>query len=322
MLFDMPLNELEKYLPERNEPHDFDIFWNKTIQDSKTVPLETKLRIVDYGLKLVDTFEVSFRGFGGSEIKAWLVLPKEPKNKVPCVVEFIGYGGGRNFPIDWLLWSNTGYAHFVMDTRGQGSGSKIGSTMDYEPIQTGPHFPGFLTKGILNPATYYYRRVFIDAIRAIDVVKALPQIDSERIAVSGRSQGGGISLAVNGLVQDLSAALIDAPFLCHFRRATVITNEMPYNEIAQYCQNHRDKVETVFNTLDYFVGMNFAVRGNAKALFSVGLMDMICPPSTVFAAYNHFGGKKQISVWSFNQHEAGGSYQKIEQIKLLANLWN
>ncbi|MER3443975.1 MAG: acetylxylan esterase, partial [Meiothermus sp.] len=68
----------------------------------------------------------------------------------------------------------------------------------------------------------------------------------------------------------------------------------PYNEIAAFCRVHRDKVGQVFATLAYFDGVNFAARATAPALFSVGLMDDVCPPSTVYAAYNHYAGPKEI----------------------------
>jgi len=87
----------------------------------------------------------------------------------------------------------------------------------------------------------------------------------------------------------------DVPFLCHYRRATEVTDDHPYEEIARYCMTHRDHVEDVFNTLSYFDGVNLGTRANAQALFSVGLRDEICPPSTVFAAYNHYKGTKDIS---------------------------
>jgi cephalosporin-C deacetylase len=80
-------------------------------------------------------------------------------------------------------------------------------------------------------------------------------------------------------------------------------------------------VDTVFNTLSYFDGMNFAPRAKAKALFSVALMDQICPPSTVYAAYNHWAGEKDIKVYPYNGHEGGESYQKIEKVKFLKNIW-
>jgi cephalosporin-C deacetylase len=126
---------------------------------------------------------------------------------------------------------------------------------------------------------------------------------------------------VSGLVPNITAAMPDVPFLCHYRRATEITDESPYSEIAHYCKIHRDQIDTVFNTLSYFDGLNFAVRAKAKALFSVGLMDMTCPPSTVFAAFNHYAGLKQIIIWPYNDHEGGEAFQTIEKIKFLTELW-
>ncbi len=64
-----------------------------------------------------------------------------------------------------------------------------------------------------------------------------------------------------------------------------------------------------------------AARCTAPALFSVGLMDPICPPSTVYAAYNHFAGPKQIRVYPYNEHEGGGTYQTIEKIRFLTSMW-
>ena len=50
-------------------------------------------------------------------------------------------------------------------------------------------------------------------------------------------------------------------------------------------------------------------------------MDNICPPSTVFAAYNHYAGPKQIKVYTFNNHEGGQVFHKIEQIKFMKYIW-
>jgi hypothetical protein len=89
------------------------------------------------------------------------------------------------------------------------------------------------------------------------------------------------------------------PFLCHFRRAADISGEGPYVEIASYLRHHsREKVETAFTTLAYFDRVHFATRATVPALFSVGLMDPICPPSAVYAAYNRYAGEdRAISVW-------------------------
>jgi cephalosporin-C deacetylase len=179
-----------------------------------------------------------------------------------------------------------------------------------------------MTRGILNPETYYYRRLITDAVRAVDAARAHPAVDEERLALTGRSQGGGLTLAVSCLQPDVVAALPDVPFLCHYRRATEVTDSGPYHEIARYCKVHRDKIETVFDTLAYFDGLNFAVRASAQALFSVGLMDVVCPPSTVFAAYNHFAGPKAIEIYPYNSHEGGESYYDLVRLRFLAKLWS
>ena len=321
VFFDLSLEELRTYTPPRNEPPDFDSFWQATLTEARQHPLQTRFQPVDYLMRTVETFDVTFSGYNGQPVKGWLLLPLQRTDALPCVVEYIGYGGGRGFPFDWLFWASAGFAHLVMDTRGQGSSWRQGDTPDAEPEGANPHYPGFMTRGILNPKTYYYRRVFTDAVRAVEAARANPAVDSQRIAITGASQGGGITLAVSALLPNIQAVMPDVPYLCHFRRATQITDTLPYNEIVRYCKAHRDKIEQVFNTLAYFDGVNFAPRAQAPALFSTGLMDDICPPSTVYAAYNYYTGPKQMRIYEYNNHEGGESCQEYEKLKFLRSLW-
>ena len=321
MIFDLPLEQLHTYKPARQEPPDFDDFWAATLEDARQTSLQTDFTAAEAYLSLIEAFDVTFPGFGGQPIKGWLLLPRQRGGRLPCVVEYIGYGGGRGLPIDWLTYAAAGYAHFVMDTRGQGSTWKSGDTPDQEPEGSNPQYPGFMTRGVLKPETYFYRRVFTDAVRAVEAARSHPAVDPERIAVAGGSQGGGITLAVAGLVPDLAAVMPDVPFLCHYRRATEIVDSFPYNEISQFCRRHRDKIETVFETLSYFDGVNFAPRATAPAFFSVALMDETCPPSTVFAAYNHYAAQKDMRVWSYNNHEGGESFQTLEKLKFLQTIF-
>jgi cephalosporin-C deacetylase len=317
---DFPLEELQAYRPAREEAPDFDAFWQETLADARKHPLDAKFERVDYGLNTFDVFDVTYAGYGGQPIKGWFLAPRGASGKLPCVVEYIGYGGGRAFPHQWLLYPSAGYATLVMDTRGQGSSWSNGDTPDIID-GANPFYPGFMTQGVLDPKSYYYRRVFTDGVRAVEAARSNPLVDPDRIAIAGGSQGGGITLAVSALQPDVAAALPDVPFLCHYRRATTLVDSMPYGEITKYCQTHRDKTETVFRTLSYFDGVNFAARAKAKALFSVGLMDEVCPPSTVYAAYNNYGGEKDIRVYTFNHHEGGGLYQSIEKVNFLNALW-
>ena len=258
---------------------------------------------------------MTFSGFGGHRVRGWYIKPAG-RAVDRCVVKFIGYGGGRDLPHQHLLWPSTGRAVLVCDTRGQGSSWSVSDTPD--PVGSDPAHPGSMTKGILDPATYYYRRVFTDAVRAVEAARSRSEIDPDKVAVAGGSQGGGISLAVAGLDPKVYAAMPDVPFLCDFPRAVGLTTRDPYGEIVRYLVTHRSKVDQVFRTLNYFDGVHFAARAKASALFSVALMDDICPPSTVYGAYNAYAGKKSIESYMFNNHEGGGTAQELRQIAWLA----
>jgi cephalosporin-C deacetylase len=158
----------------------------------------------------------------------------------------------------------------------------------------------------------------VDAVRAVEAAASHDHVDPARLAVAGGSQGGGIAMAVAGLVGDRVKLLAaDVPALCHFRRAAEITDTMPYAELTGYLRCHRDRIERVFTTLSYFDGVHFAPRIKASGLFSVAMMDMKCPPSTVFAAYNRVRAQKQLRIYDFNDHEGGGPFQAAERLRFL-----
>ena len=307
MFTDLPEADLRAYVSSQRDPLDFDEFWRATLAESRAYDLAVSVTPVDSGLTTVDVYDVSFAGYAGQRVSAWLKVPAgaiDSGRALPAVVQYVGYGGGRGHALENLIWASAGYAHLIMDTRGQGSGWSIGSTPD--PDGSGPASPGVMTRGIDSRETYYYRRLFTDAARAVEAARALDVVDSARVAVLGGSQGGGTALAVSGLVPDVAALVAYVPFLCDFPRATVITDNDPYKEIGRYLAMHRGSTARVHETLSYFDGVNFAKRASAPALFSAALMDPTCPPSTVFGAFNNYAGPKQITLWPYNAHEGGG----------------
>ncbi len=317
--FDLPLSELRGYRPDVTEPADFDEFWQNTLTEARSHDRAPTMTSVPSPLTAVDVFDVRFPGFGGQPIAAWYLVPAGTSGRLPTVLEYNGYNGGRGLPHERLAWASAGYAYLFMDTRGQGSVWGTGGVTP-DPDGSGPAAPGFLTRGISSPDTYYYRRLFTDAVRLVDAARTLERVDPQRISICGASQGGGITLAVAGLADGLVAAMPDVPFLCHFERAVELTDADPYAELVRYLAVNRGAVEQTFGTLGYFDGVNFARRASAPALFSVALMDQICPPSTVFAAFNHYGGPKDITVHPFNEHEGGAGSSWPGQVDWLAGI--
>lgn len=319
-LSDLTLDELAGYRSAAQEPPDFDLFWADTLEAAARAGGDAVFDPVPTSLKTLRVYDVSFPGYEGQPVKAWLVTPAGADGPLPCVVEFPGYNGGRGLPEDCLLYASAGYAHLFMDVRGQGSGWRRGDTGDDAPAGGGPQHPGYMTRGILDPATHFYRRVVTDAVRAVHAARTHPLVDASRVAVTGISQGGGLSLAVAGLVPDLAAIAADVPFLCDMRRGAERAAAGPYQEIAGYLKVHRDRADIVFGTLSYFDGVNFAKRAHCPALFSVAMMDVTCPPSTVFGAYHNYAGPKDIEVYHFNDHEGGETVQAAARLRFLAGL--
>ena len=304
------------------EPDDFGLFWKKTLADARSHPLELSARLVDCGLSTLEVWDVGFRGYAGQPVMAWLLLPRQRSVRpLPCVVQYVGYGGGRGLPTDHLLWGSVGYAHLVMDTRGQGS-----DTPDLEDCPAEPTGTGFVTRGVLDPHTWYYRRVFTDAVRAVEAARAHPAVDGTRVAVAGVSQGGGIALAAAGLDGGTAAALVDVPFLCGWAEAVRTAEEGPYRELVELCRQRPDRAIQALRTVRYGDGVSFAARASAPALFSVALRDRVCPPATVLAAVAAYGGSKRLVNYPFSEHEdASGVRVRVharEQIAFLRRLWD
>lgn len=314
---DLTLDELRAYRSAAEVPADFDEFWDRTLAESRAAGDDVILVPAESPVSELVVEDLTFAGFGGEPIRGWVIRPRDSQPRA-TVVQYVGYGGGRGLAHEHLQWASSGFVHVVMDTRGQGSAWGTGGDTP-DPHGSGPAFPGFMTRGIQSRETYYYRRVFTDAVRLIDAVREFDFVDPTAVAVTGGSQGGAISLAVAGLVPGLRAVMPDVPFLCDFRRSVELTPDAPFTELRNYLAIHRDVVDETFTTLSYFDGVNFARRATAPARFSVALMDPIVLPSTVFAAYNDYAGDdREIDVYPYNGHEGGQGHQWVTQARWLA----
>jgi len=308
----LPLELLRTHRCAAPAPPDLDDYWQRAIEVARARvvdPVYTPYEQAAYAALAVD--DVTFTGADGHPIKGWFLRPRGATGKLACRVTFIGYGGGRNLPVEHALYAACGYAVFVMDSRSQGGEWTVVHTPDPGAGFSGPEHPGVMTRGILDPETYYYRRLYVDAVRAVETAAAHPQVDADRICVSGASQGGGLSLAAAALAPErVRLCHADIPFLCDIERAITLAPAAPYTELAQYLRIHTELEEIVARTVRYIDNALLATRIRCRTLISCGLMDDICPPSTVFAAYNAIEASKDIWVATFGSHETPIAHQE------------
>jgi len=292
---DMPLEELQVYRPALTRQPDFQAYWERTLEESARTPLAATLEKVDYPVDGLQFYRVSYDGWREARICGWYVLPAGD-GSFPVIVVYHGYGGHKGAIYNLLPWVVAGYAVVAVDTRGQ-----TGDSTDPGPYSTG-HWRGYMTKGILDPEEYYYRGAFVDCVRALDFVCGRPELDADRIALTGISQGGGLTLAVAALDRRPKAAIARVPYLCHYRRALEVSDEQPYWEIAEYLNFHPEREAQTFRTLSYCDNLNLAPEITCPTLMTVGLQDLICPPSTIFGTYNHMSCEKEILVYPYMRH--------------------
>jgi cephalosporin-C deacetylase len=309
--FDLPLERLREFRTETIEPPELDRWWQLRLDEASKQarpPELTRYEADIYGP--VEVYDAEFSGAGGDRIKAWYLQPAGANGQTPVVVKFIGYGGGRGLPTEHTLLPALGYSVFVMDTRGQGGRWTSGATGDHPAGPAGgpmggpaggPENAQVMSRGIGRPEDYYYTRLFTDAVRAVETACELT--GARRVAVSGGSQGGGLALAAAALVpRAVAVCHADVPFLCDIQRAITLAPDPPYTEVPEFLAHNVDLIPAALDTLRYVDCALLARRITARCLLSVGLMDTICPPSTVFAAYNEITAGKDISVYPFTGH--------------------
>ena len=275
---DFGLEQLWAYQPLENEPADFSAFWETIVSEAREGAPQAELSPAGPPMAHVQAFRVVFGGLGGTPIAGWYVRP-EGDGPFPGIVYYHGYSGRGARPLEMYNLAAQGIAVMSMDCRGQGGGTPDA------PVSDG-HHAGWLTKGLSDPSSYYYRYVFADAVLAIDTLASFAEVDDTRLATMGASQGGALSLVAAALSQRSVFTWADIPFLCDFRRAVDISPQEPFTEISSYLRRHPQLTEQAFATLAYFDVANHARRVNCPLRVTVGLWDETCPPSGIFAAYN------------------------------------
>ena len=304
-LFDLPLDELQRHRTSAVEPLGLDAFWAKTLAFARSLASEPV--VAPYSTetyRALAAYDVTFSGADGHPVKAWYLRPAGADDaELPCRVVFIGYGGGRDLPATFALYPACGYATFVMDTRGQGGTWSWGNTPDPGAGDSGAEHPGVMSRGIASPETYYYRRLYVDAVRAVETAAGLPGVDAKRIGVAGASQGGALALASAALAPQLVRLChADVPFLCDIERGMDVALDPPYTELVTYLAMHPELDEQARLTLRHVDNALLASRIKARTLVSAALRDTCVPPSTVFAAFNAITAPKEIVVLPYSNH--------------------
>ncbi|MXJ41246.1 cephalosporin deacetylase, partial [Escherichia coli] len=134
----------------------------------RQVEAKPTLEPYDYPVKGVKVYRLTYQSFGHSKIEGFYAVPDQ-SGPHPALVRYHGYNASYDGGIhDIVNWALHGYATFGMLVRGQGGSED-------QTVTPGGHALGWMTKGILSKETYYYRGVYLDAVRALEVIQSFPE---------------------------------------------------------------------------------------------------------------------------------------------------
>ncbi len=285
----------DTYVSKVTRPPDFDSFWEGVLDQVSKIPLNSEaVRVPLRSSEDVEVYEVFYDSLDNVRIAGWYCLPVKRREPLPAIICVPGYQGEPPIPKDW---ARKGYAALSVAPRG-----KLRSNSQFNP-----GYPGLLTYSIVDRNTYGYRGFYVDALRGLDFLLDRGEVDPQRIGITGRSQGGGLTISTCALRPEIKAAAAGAPYLCGFVDAIELTSTYPYQEINDYLRAHPDSATDVTRTLAYFDGINFAGRIACPIIVSLGLQDNVCPPETGFSLFDAIGSKdKKLYTYDGQGHEAGG----------------
>ena len=301
-LIDLPLEQLHEYTGRNPRPADFDAFWDRALAEIDQLDPDVELLPHPLPSRIAECFHLRFTGAGGARIYAKYLRPRNVPTPHPAVLMFHGYSGNSGDWQDKLALVSQGYAVAALDCRGQG-----GLSEDIGGVR-GNTLRGHIIRGLADgPERLYYRNVFLDTAQLARIVMGFPEVDPDRVAAIGGSQGGGLTLACAALEPRIRKAAPTFPFLCDYKRVWEMDlAKAAYDELSTFFRQfdplHQHE-DLWWERLGHIDCQHLAPRIRAEVLMPIGLMDTVCPPSTQFAAYNKIVSPKRLLIYPDYGHE-------------------
>lgn len=286
--------------PVVDMPDDFVSFWEEGKKQLADIPMDAQLTLMpEYCTPKIDVYQVSLQNItlvpwrGQSRFYGMLSVPKAP-GKYPAILGVPGAGVRPYYRDDRAA---EGFIVFKVGIHGM-------------PVNLAPEVYSDLGRGALagyqinkldDLDQYYYKRVYLGCVRAIDFIFSMPEFDGENLAVTGGSQGGALSIVTAGLDKRVKYLAAFYPALC---------------DVTGYLEGRAGGWPHMFKNVDlsekpnwkkvapYYDVVNFAKQLTIPGWYSWGYNDNVCPPTSMYAAYNSIRSPKELYIFAETAHWA------------------
>ncbi len=282
-----------KIEPTTTLPADFEEFWNKGKEDLAKVPMKPVMTLIpERCTDKADVYHVSINNIKG-KIYGILCKPKK-EGKYPAILHVPGAGIRPYYGDVWE--AEAGFVSFTIGIHG------IPVNLDpgvYTDLRSGA-LNGYQTANLDDKDNYYYKRVYLGCVRAVDFIESLDCFDGENIGVTGGSQGGALSIVTAGLDDRIDYLAAFYPALCDL---TGFLHGRAGGWPQIFRDNYTNKPQKI-ETSKYYDVVNFARFVKAQGWYTWGYNDNVCPPTSMYSAYNVIDAKKELHVFQETHHWA------------------
>lgn len=272
--------------PTAKLPADFLNFWGAARAEAIKLPLDARMTLEPLkSTPEVNVYHISFQNYkAGSRMFGMLCVPAKP-GKYPAVLKVPGagvraYKGAMDLAKHGIITLEMGIHGIPVNM----------ADSVYNYLYSGA-LNGYPSFNLDDKTNYYYKRVYLGCVRAIDFLYTLEQFDGNRLALLGGSQGGALSIVTAALdkrvkyLVSLYPAISDVTGYLYGRAGG--WPHMFYKSTPE--QVDKKKLET----MGYYDVVNFARQLTIPGFYTWGYNDETCPPTSTFSVYNSITAPKE-----------------------------
>ncbi|HEX8235228.1 MAG TPA: acetylxylan esterase [Abditibacteriaceae bacterium] len=292
-----------KIQPSAPRPLDFDAFWQAKIRELATVPARPVLEPGESGNEAVEYSKLTLDNIRGTKIRGQLARPKMG-GKLPALL-IVQWAGVYPLSKDWAT-SRAREGWLTLNINAHDL--PIDAPAEFYKQQAETTLKDYPAIGNENRDTSYFLRMYLSCYRAADYLAGRSDWDGKTLVVMGGSQGGLQAIMTAGLHPKITALLANVP--AGADQTGPLVGRQPGWPMWYYQTRGKDSAR-VIETSKYFDVVNFASRVKCPALVGVGLIDTVCPPHGVIAAFNQLQGPKELLVMERSDHQGQNNTQAV-----------
>ncbi len=276
--------EIKPGLPE--EPEGFDEFWQRQRELVRRDPATPILEPIDSEKEGIEMYDVTIPMPEGPPVRGYFATPVgATPGTMPAVVYLHGAGGRSATKPAILQAAGAGMIAIEANAHGYDNGQPVSYYNEWRKQLEGDGVRYPLI-GRESRESWYMLNMYRRALRALDFITARPEWDGRILVVEASSMGGAQTIAVAGLDPRVTGFVAYVPGMvdlgaCEVGRIAGWPRPVPVDPETGRCTD-----PAILAEVRYFDGVHFMRRTRAEGFFSIGLIDLTCPATSIMAAVN------------------------------------